>query len=189
MTKRDRNGVAEQVYTTSPTHKKRRMSSAVNKDIQNGSVVNIDEDLHSRQLAVYGKESMRKMANANILICGLKGVGVEIAKNVVLAGVKSVILLDNGVVKHTDLASQFYLQQEDVGKKRAEACVAKVQQLNTAVKVYKLATKFRDKIYKVLLYQNQGPGQIFRIGGGASLTASGQRARRAIVLQKDIYLL
>eukprot|EP01025_Chloroclados_australasicus_P042611 TRINITY_DN4529_c0_g2_i1.p1 TRINITY_DN4529_c0_g2~~TRINITY_DN4529_c0_g2_i1.p1 ORF type:complete len:1048 (-),score=190.46 TRINITY_DN4529_c0_g2_i1:257-3400(-) len=148
MTKRDRNGVAEQVYTTSPTHKKRRMSSAVNKDIQNGSVVNIDEDLHSRQLAVYGKESMRKMANANILICGLKGVGVEIAKNVVLAGVKSVILLDNGVVKHTDLASQFYLQQEDVGKKRAEACVAKVQQLNTAVKVQVCGEDLSESLIK-----------------------------------------
>ena len=38
----------------------------------------IDEDLHSRQLAVYGKESMSRMANANVLILGVKGLGVEV---------------------------------------------------------------------------------------------------------------
>lgn len=40
--------------------------------------VKIDEDLHSRQLAVYGKESMKRMANASVLIIGLKGLGVEV---------------------------------------------------------------------------------------------------------------
>lgn len=38
----------------------------------------IDEDLHSRQLAVYGRESMRKLAAASVLVCGLKGLGAEI---------------------------------------------------------------------------------------------------------------
>ncbi len=38
----------------------------------------IDEDLHSRQLAVYGRESMRRMAAANVLICGAGGLAVEI---------------------------------------------------------------------------------------------------------------
>ena len=38
----------------------------------------IDEDLHSRQLAVYGRDSMKKMVQADILIVGLGGVGVEI---------------------------------------------------------------------------------------------------------------
>lgn len=38
----------------------------------------IDEDLHSRQLAVYGRASMRRMAASDILICGARGLGVEI---------------------------------------------------------------------------------------------------------------
>ena len=41
----------------------------------------IDEDLHSRQLAVYGRESMRRMAAANVLICGAGGLGAEIGKS------------------------------------------------------------------------------------------------------------
>ncbi len=42
--------------------------------------IEIDEDLHSRQLAVYGRESMRKMATANVLISGLTGLGVEVGE-------------------------------------------------------------------------------------------------------------
>lgn len=58
------------------------------------------------QLAVYGKESMRRMATANVLIHGLNGLGVEIAKNVVLAGLKSITLHDRVEVTLRDLSAQ-----------------------------------------------------------------------------------
>lgn len=38
----------------------------------------IDEDLHSRQLAVYGRETMRRLFASNVLISGTQGLGVEI---------------------------------------------------------------------------------------------------------------
>lgn len=37
---------------------------------------------------------MTKLVKTNILIIGLKGVGLEIAKNVILAGPKSVTIWD-----------------------------------------------------------------------------------------------
>ena len=40
--------------------------------------VQIDEDLHSRQLAVYGRETMRRLAGARVLVAGMNGLGVEI---------------------------------------------------------------------------------------------------------------
>jgi hypothetical protein len=39
---------------------------------------------YSRQIYVLGKEAMARMAESNVLICGLGGLGVEIAKNVCL---------------------------------------------------------------------------------------------------------
>lgn len=52
---------------------------ASNGNTVNGDAgVEIDEDLHSRQLAVYGKESMRKLAAADVLIVGVNGLGVEV---------------------------------------------------------------------------------------------------------------
>jgi hypothetical protein len=38
----------------------------------------IDEDLHSRQLAVYGRGAMRRMAATSVLISGLGGLGAEV---------------------------------------------------------------------------------------------------------------
>lgn len=40
----------------------------------------IDEDLHSRQLAVYGRETMRRLFGSSVLVSGMQGLGVEIGK-------------------------------------------------------------------------------------------------------------
>lgn len=95
----------------------------------------VDEALYSRQLYVMGHEAQRKMQLSNILIVGLRGLGVEIAKNVILAGVKSVSLHDSGIVTQDDLGSQFYLTAAHVGTPRAEACVGRLAELNKYVKV------------------------------------------------------
>lgn len=95
----------------------------------------IDENLHSRQLAVYGREVMKRMAASSVLICGGGGLGVEIAKNVILAGVKAVTVHDTKPVRLEDLSAQFYLTAEDVGRNRADSCKDKLQELNTAVVV------------------------------------------------------
>ena len=42
----------------------------------------IDENLYSRQIFTYGKETMDKIVNLRILIMGLGGLGIETAKNI-----------------------------------------------------------------------------------------------------------
>lgn len=93
----------------------------------------IDEGLYSRQLYVLGHDAMRRMASSDVLISGLGGLGVEIAKNVILGGVKSVTLHDEAVCSVTDLSSQFYLTENDIGKNRAEACCDHLSELNRYV--------------------------------------------------------
>ena len=53
-----------------------------------------------------GHEAMRRMQQSNVLISGMKGLGIEIAKNVVLGGVKSVTIHDEGNAEWADLSSQ-----------------------------------------------------------------------------------
>lgn len=48
------------------------------KDLIERSSPDIDEDLHSRQLAVYGRETMRRLFASNILVSGMQGLGAEI---------------------------------------------------------------------------------------------------------------
>ncbi|KAL2754524.1 hypothetical protein ACRALDRAFT_1081525 [Sodiomyces alcalophilus JCM 7366] len=95
----------------------------------------IDESLYSRQLYVLGHEAMKRMGASNVLIVGLKGLGVEIAKNVALAGVKSLTLYDPGLATLPDLSSQFFLRPEDVGKPRDEVTAPRVAELNAYVPV------------------------------------------------------
>jgi hypothetical protein len=90
----------------------------------------IDESLYSRQLYVLGHEAMKRMGSSNILVVGLRGVGVEIAKNIALAGVKSLTLYDPKPAQIQDLSSQFFLHPEDVGKPRAQVTVPRVSELN-----------------------------------------------------------
>ncbi|CAF3913573.1 unnamed protein product, partial [Rotaria sp. Silwood1] len=52
-----------------------------------------------------GKEAMLQLASSHILISGMRGLGVEIAKNIVLGGAKSVIVHDSGNVDYKDLSS------------------------------------------------------------------------------------
>lgn len=93
----------------------------------------IDEGLYSRQLYVLGVDAMLKMQNADILVSGLGGLGVEIAKNLILGGVKSVTLHDQSSCTVKDLSSQFYLNKSSVGRNRAESCLKQLSELNSYV--------------------------------------------------------
>lgn len=53
-----------------------------------------------------GHDAMKRMQNSNVLISGMRGLGVEIAKNVILGGVRSVTVHDEGVAEWRDLSSQ-----------------------------------------------------------------------------------
>lgn len=56
-------------------------------------------DLYSRQIGAFGIETMRKLITMRVIIVGLKGVGIEIAKNLILAGPGSVVLCDDGLTE------------------------------------------------------------------------------------------
>lgn len=102
----------------------------------NGASATIDEGLYSRQLYVLGHEAMHRMQASNVLISGLGGLGVEIAKNVILGGVKSVTLHDTAQCQVADLSSQYYLTQPGaIGQNRAEASCAPLADLNSYVPV------------------------------------------------------
>lgn len=78
---------------------------------------------------------MRRLFASDVLVSGLNGLGAEIAKNLALAGVRSVTIHDAKNVDMWDLSANFFLSEQDIGKNRAVACVSKLQELNNAVLV------------------------------------------------------
>jgi ubiquitin-activating enzyme E1 len=69
-------------------------------------------DKYSRQIAAYGLEPMLKLVKMRILIVGLRGIGIEVAKNSCLAGVSMMTLHDPEPVSIEDLGSNFFLTEE-----------------------------------------------------------------------------
>lgn len=108
------------------------------KDVKTKEL-NVDDegvkDRWSRYIGAMGADAVAKQANSSVFLSGLGGLGVEIAKNIVLSGVKRFTLHDIAKTSYRDLSGQFFLGEEDIGKNRAEACLSKIQQLNYYVKV------------------------------------------------------
>jgi ubiquitin-activating enzyme E1 len=96
----------------------------------------VDTNLYSRQIGTYGMETMGKLIKMNVLIVGMRGLGVEVAKNLILAGPRSVTIVDDEITKINDLGANFYLEESHVGQvSRANASYQKLQELNPYVKV------------------------------------------------------
>ena len=118
-----------------PVSKQRPISITMANVVMQDCPEEVDEGLYSRQLYVMGHAAQRRMASSNVLIVGVKGLGAEIAKNIILAGVKAVTLYDPNPVGVADLSSHFYFTEEDVGKPRGASCVAQLAELNQYVNV------------------------------------------------------
>ncbi|XP_062865242.1 ubiquitin-like modifier-activating enzyme 6 [Trichomycterus rosablanca] len=91
----------------------------------------------SRQRYVLGDSAMQQMAQSSVFLSGMGALGIEIAKNIVLAGVKAVTLHDSRLCEVWDLGTNFFIREEDVqsGKKRVDAVHSRVAELNPYVQV------------------------------------------------------
>ena len=61
-------------------------------------------------------QTFHRIRTANILLVSIKALANEVAKNLVLAGIGSLTIIDNEVVTEDDLGSQFFVSEADVGK-------------------------------------------------------------------------
>ena len=83
----------------------------------------------------YGARMIGKLKQMDVLIVGLKGLGVETAKNLILAGPHSVTLYDQQPTVIADLGSNFYLLEDHVGIARGTALLHSLGELNPNVNV------------------------------------------------------
>lgn len=92
--------------------------------------------LYDRQLRTWGVKVQENLRRANVLLIGIKALGTEIAKNLVLAGVGTLTVLDGEVVSEEDLGSQFLVNESQIGQNRAVAALPELQKLNPRVELY-----------------------------------------------------
>ncbi|KAI5750830.1 hypothetical protein M8J77_001588 [Diaphorina citri] len=140
-----------------------------------------EAELYDRQIRLWGVESQKRLRATKILLIGVEGVGAEIAKNIILSGVKSVCLLDSGVVTKEDVnTAQFLAPHEDIGKNRAKSSEARAQNLNPNVEVTSNETKV-DEIseefvhgFDVVIATGCNPNQLIKIDDFCRSKKSGE---------------
>ncbi|PSS22539.1 hypothetical protein M430DRAFT_119152 [Amorphotheca resinae ATCC 22711] len=89
--------------------------------------------LYDRQIRLWGVQAQEKIRSANILLITMRALSNEIAKNLVLAGIRSLTIVDHALVTESDLGAQFFVSESDIGKNRAEAAAPNIRKLNPRV--------------------------------------------------------
>lgn len=89
-------------------------------------------DQYSRQIGTIGVEAMKSLAMLDVLVVGMKGTGVEVAKNIALLGARSVTIADDEPAVIADLGTNYWLTEEHVknGTGRAAAVLPELKRLN-----------------------------------------------------------
>ncbi|KAI7945201.1 hypothetical protein MJO28_010896 [Puccinia striiformis f. sp. tritici] len=109
----------------------------------------IDEEeaaLYDRQIRLWGVEAQNRMRRSSVLMINLRGITTEACKNIVLAGVGSITILDDLNVSVEDLGSGFFFRDEDIGLKRVEVAKKRINNLNPRVEVIGITDKLETKI-------------------------------------------
>ena len=133
---------------------------------ENATSLVIHESLCSSLLYVLGPEAMSMMATANVLISGIGGLGAEISKHVILGGVKSVTLHDASPVQASDMGSNIYLSEADIGRNRAEASAQRLSELNPSVSVYTSSAELTEELlqnFRVVVLTNSNLEEQLRV--------------------------
>jgi len=115
------------------------------------SSINKNFGLYSRQIIDLGQKTMIKLSKIKVLILFVRGLGIEISKNIILAGPESVSIFDPNITKINDLNNNFYLKEDCVNKKRRdEAVIANLKMLNEFVKVDFLKENILQDIINII---------------------------------------
>ena len=94
-----------------------------------------EAQLYDRQIRLWGLDAQKRLRASRVLVAGMKGLGCEVVKNLVLAGVNSLTMIDHENLTTEDTDSQFLAPREKCGTNRAEASLDRVRQLNPGVEV------------------------------------------------------
>ncbi|KAG2557718.1 hypothetical protein PVAP13_8NG253100 [Panicum virgatum] len=94
--------------------------------------------LYDRQIRVWGVDAQKRLSKAHVLVCGMNGTTIEFCKNIVLAGVGSLSLMDDHMVTEDDLNANFLIPPDESiygGRSRAEVCCESLKDFNPMVRV------------------------------------------------------
>ncbi|MDX2414120.1 MAG: tRNA threonylcarbamoyladenosine dehydratase [Bacteroidales bacterium] len=102
-------------------------------------------DWQKRTELLLGKESLGKLAQANVLVVGLGGVGAYAAELICRAGVGSMTIVDGDRVKETNINRQLVALNTTIGRNKTEALAERLLDINPDLKLTMFAEFIKDE--------------------------------------------
>ena len=82
------------------------------------------QDRWSRYIGAMGLEAVKKQSSSNVLLVGLKSLGLEIAKNLILSGLQKLTIVEDSVLE-SGAEEHFYMS--DLKGKKIQECIFKLK--------------------------------------------------------------
>jgi len=102
---------------------------------QSQAITEEEAQLYDRQIRLWGLDAQKRLRASRVLVAGMRGLGAEVVKNIVLAGIKSLTMMDHEDLTKEDGDSQFLAPRDKIGTNRAEASLERVRKLNPGVEI------------------------------------------------------
>ncbi|CAB0028593.1 unnamed protein product [Trichogramma brassicae] len=103
--------------------------------IKHNDLSDAEAAVYDRQIRLWGLDSQKRLRHASVLLVTMNGFSGEIAKNIILAGVKSVTFLDHRNSVQEDIHTQFLIDSDQIGKNKAVTWLKKAHKLNPLVNI------------------------------------------------------
>ena len=111
----------------------------------------MEDNFLERTELLIGKEGLKKLEQAKVLVVGIGGVGSFVVEALARAGVMHLQLVDNDKIDVTNINRQIHALTNTVGKSKVEVMKERVLQINPEIKVEAIDQFFDQKNGKVLL--------------------------------------
>eukprot|EP00457_Paulinella_chromatophora_P003836 gb/GEZN01003844.1/.p1 GENE.gb/GEZN01003844.1/~~gb/GEZN01003844.1/.p1 ORF type:complete len:555 (-),score=91.59 gb/GEZN01003844.1/:391-2055(-) len=106
------------------------------------------EKKYDRQMRMWGPHGQKALESGSICMLGSGPTASETLKNLVLPCVGTFTIVDNAVVKKSDLGNNFFVTKDALGKNRAEVVRDLLVEMNDEVKDAKFVAKRPEDLIK-----------------------------------------
>ncbi len=120
------------------------------------------------------------LKNSTVLICGIGGLGVEVAKNLAMVGIGRLILVDLDTIEYSNLNRQILFIDAPEGAPKAKIAAKRLKEMNPFINIEAYNCPLQDLPPKV--YQDAD----LYIAGLDSIEARSELNRRAIHNKKPL---
>lgn len=94
-----------------------------------------------------GREKMVEIANANVLICGLGGVGGYVAEMVARLGINNIHIVDFDTVSLSNFNRQIIAIDKNIGKFKTDCIKERILEINKNANIYIYNEKIDDQFF------------------------------------------